>query len=162
MSEQPGNGDLRITLKDLYLAQQEFSKQRVESDKRLSDILSELKVTLVQIQVHMGAMDARNAAADQLHQDHSQRILDLERLVDQQGLRTIRSERESILLGMETRFDRLEKGVTEEEAVRAYKSQAGQAKTSARNMFWGMMVAVGTAIAALVAVVVMIIQLRGR
>lgn len=163
MGMPDGNGDLRITIKDLYLAQQEFGKKQVDSERKLSETFADLKITLVQIQNHISSIDTRNAAADQLNIEHARRIQDLERIVESQGLRNVREERHAIVLeidkkfdSVEKRFDELERGVVGEEAVKAYRAEAGQAKNNARNMFWAMVIAIATALGTLITLIVLI------
>lgn len=61
------DGQVRITLKDVY-------QQTQSLEKSLGDALSALNLTMQQIKGHIETLDSRNAAADQLHVEHAQRI----------------------------------------------------------------------------------------
>lgn len=60
-------GEVRITLKDVY-------QQTQSLEKSLGDALGTLNLTMQQIKGHIETLDSRNAAADQLHVEHAQRI----------------------------------------------------------------------------------------
>lgn len=60
-------GEVRITLKDVY-------QQTQSLEKSLGDALSTLNLTMQQIKGHIEQLDNRNAAADQIHVEHAQRI----------------------------------------------------------------------------------------
>jgi uncharacterized coiled-coil protein SlyX len=143
---QPGQGDLVITIKDVYLAQQEFSRQKSESDRKLTEIMTSLQITLDRIQNKMAGMDARNSAADELHREHGRRISDLERVAEVSGLSTLRQDRQAIIEQFENRISRLEAGVSSQEAVDAYKDAATRSRSTSRNLVWAVILAVATAI----------------
>ena len=62
-----GDGQVRITLKDVY-------QQTQSLEKSLGDALGTLNLTMQQIKGHIEQLDTRNSAADQLHVEHAQRI----------------------------------------------------------------------------------------
>lgn len=70
--EANGNGDFRITLKDVYQGQQESARQ-------LTDTMHSLETTMVRINSHLDGVDTHNAASDVIHADFEQRLRGLER-----------------------------------------------------------------------------------
>ena len=67
-------GEVRITLKDVY-------QQTQSLEKSLSGSLGTLNLTMVAIQGHLGQLDTRNAAADQLNKEHGDRLTAAERIL---------------------------------------------------------------------------------
>ena len=65
------DGQVRITLKDVY-------QQTQSLEKSLSDALSTLNLTMQSIKGHIETLDTRNAAADQIHVEHAGRITKVE------------------------------------------------------------------------------------
>src|SRR5262244_3301201 len=70
------DGQVRITLKDVY-------QQTQSLEKSLSDALSALNLTMQSIKSHIEQLDTRNAAADQIHVEHSARISGIQTIIDQ-------------------------------------------------------------------------------
>lgn len=164
-SDSPSNGEVRITIKDLYMAQRQYESRLADSDKKLSELMTDLRVTLIGIQTHIANVDTRNAAADELHREHGRRLSEMERVVDSSGVRSLREDRASALLAVEERHDRLESRIQELEskamssvAVNEATRQASAARTLARQTFW---LAVA-GIVALVGLIVTLISVRGH
>lgn len=149
----PGPGDLVITLKDVYLAQQDFSRQKAESDRKLTDVLTSLQITLDRIQNKIASMDARNSAADELHREQGRRLSDLERMAELSGLSTLRQDRQAVIEQIEARLGKLETGVVSQEAVDAYKDQATRSRNTSRNLVWAVILAVFTAVGSIAVLV---------
>lgn len=148
--QHAGNG-LRITLKDLYQSQQTI-------DRRLAETFADLKVTLVKIQTHLDTVDQRNQAADELHREHGRRIGEVERVIDMTGVRSLREDRQRIADAFEARLRKLEYEDVSAAAVAEATDRAADARSKARVAFWGMVVALATAIGALVTLLVAIVS----
>lgn len=71
VSEDPASNGLRITLKDLYVAQLETTRQLTES-------INSVKTAVDRLTGHLEVIDARNQNADKLHTDFESRIRSLE------------------------------------------------------------------------------------
>ena len=71
MPEMDSDGQVRITLKDVY-------QQTQSLEKSLGDALSALNLTMQQIKGHIEQLDSRNSAADQIHVEHAARIAQAE------------------------------------------------------------------------------------
>jgi len=77
-----GDGQVRITLKDVY-------QQTQSLEKSLGDALTTLNLTMQQIKSHIEALDTRNAAADLIHAEHAARLAAAESVLQQaQPVRT--------------------------------------------------------------------------
>lgn len=134
--ESAGNGEVRITLKDLYLAQKQYEGKLADSDKRLSETFADLKLTLLGINNHLSTVDQRNAASDELHREHGRRLTEVERTLDTSGVRTMREERDSIVKRVEDRLHDLETKAASSDAVEDADREARSARTLARQTFW--------------------------
>ena len=74
MTQMDGDGQVRITLKDVY-------QQTQSLEKSLGDALGALNLTMQSIKDHIGRLDSRNAAADQIHVEHAGRLTKIENVV---------------------------------------------------------------------------------
>jgi predicted component of type VI protein secretion system len=70
------DGQVRITLKDVY-------QQTQQLEKSLSDSLAALNLTMTQIKAHIAAQDQRNTAADLLQAEHGTRLTAIEATLNQ-------------------------------------------------------------------------------
>lgn len=150
-----GNGEVRITLKDLYMAQKQYEGKLVDSDKKLGEALADLRITLIGIQTHLTGVDARNTMADELVREQGRRIGDLERAIDSSGVRSLPND----FRGLDERLTKLETNVATDSAVQDADRQARSARTLAKQTFWGMIVALATAIGI---IVTLVIQAKGH
>lgn len=151
MNSPAADGEVRITIKDLYMAQKQYEGKLVDSDKKLGEALGDLRITLISIQSHLQGLDTRNAAADELHREHGRRLSEVERVIDQSGVRSLREDRDAIVTELRTRLGNLETTTASTQAVEEAEKATRQASSSARMAFWGMIAALIAAVGLLVA-----------
>lgn len=151
MSSPAGDGEVRITIKDLFMAQKQYEDKLVQSDKKLGEALSDLRITLIGISTHLQGLDQRNAAADELHREHGRRLSEVERIIDVSGVRTMREERDVIVKDIYDKIAILDKDTASKKAVEEAQHSAKQAGSNARLAFWGMVAAIVAALGLAVA-----------
>lgn len=82
MADVPSNGNVQITLKDVY-------QQTQSLERALSDSLGSLNLTMVSIKSHLETIDNRNSAADELHREQNDRIRKVEEIITAANLVTV-------------------------------------------------------------------------
>jgi len=80
-------GTVTITLKDVY-------QQTQSLEKSLSGALTTLNLTMLSIKNHLEQLDSRNAAADELHREQSDRIRAAENVLSGANLATVLPDHE--------------------------------------------------------------------
>ena len=87
MSDVDSDGQVRITLKDVYQQTQSLEKtfgdRTVSLEKSLSDSLASINLTMQDIRGHIDSQDKRNTSADQLHTEHGTRLTAVEAVLAQ-------------------------------------------------------------------------------
>jgi len=85
--DEERDGQVRITLKDVY-------QQTQSLERSLGDSLGALNLTLLGIRAHMEQLDSRNTAADELHREQSDRIRAAENVLSGANLATVLPDHE--------------------------------------------------------------------
>lgn len=137
----PANGDVRVTVKDVYLAQQSMKDQIAERDRQIAETLATINLTMVKVSTHIDSIDARNLAADEIHREQGRKIENLTAVVDANGLRSIRDDHTRDMRDIYSKLEALRDSQVSTDAVKKATEIAHNSRTTARQAFWGMLAA---------------------